>query len=1094
MLRLLGETCLSTSGSRLALAILLAAGTLSTTLPARAEDWPVYNEGDLHFAIFNADYGDTIRFYANVTLTANLPPVRSGNMTINGQGFTLSGNNQYRGLFVQQGAINVAIKDLTITNAKAEGGKGGDARFIVPGNPARGGGGGGGAGLGGALFIGKGANVTVSNVNLQANQARGGNGGALGPLTLSSSWGSSGGGGGYWPIGADGGDGGASVSGGGGAPDGAGGDGSITDGSPGGFGGGGGGSGWCSGSDCPYIPGAGGFGGGSGAGSSGVAEPGGFGGGTGTSNDVSSGGGGGAGLGGAIFVQEGGSLTLAGALNISGNAVAGGDGGRRGGQGNATPGQGIGSGIFLHGNGSFSVAPGAGQTQTISDIIIDQTGAGGTGTDSGSWSLVKNGDGVTVLTGANAYSGGTIVNAGILQGKTSSLRGNITNNASVIFDQAGNDGTFAGNMSGSGALFKRGGGVLSLTGTNTYAAGTRVEEGVLRIASDAKLGAAGTHLNLDGGGGLSASATFASTRPVWLTGARGIVLVDAGETLTLSGVVSESGALVKSGPGDLILSGANTYSGGTTVTGGVLRFANDGNLGAAATGIMLNGGAVGTMTDTPAATSISRNITLASNGGGIDVAAQSQSLSWSGNISGNGGLFKIGAGTLVLTGNNTYAGGTQVAGGTLWVASDAKLGAAGTHVDLNNGALRASETFTSARPVGLLGAGGAILVDANKALTLSGVVRGSGSLTKTGDGTLILTGANAYTGSTTVNAGVLQGNAMSLLGHITNNASVVFDQAANGTYAGNITGLGSLTKIGAGTLILPAAANYAGGTTVSAGALQGTTFSLQGNILNNAAVIFDQGFDGTYAGNMTGSGTLTKNGPGTLTLTGTSSVDGGMTVDAGALLANGSIASSRGLRVNTRATVGGTGILPSTIINGGTLSPGNSIGTINIIGKLTFGAGSIYAVEVSGGTADRASVIGSADLSGGTVDVTFLAGGSVSRNSTILNATRGLGGTKFAGLSDAPLPGFETSLSYDANNVYLVTGTDRTDPELSALNRNQRTVADRALDHFEANGRLPGEFVRLDANGLSAASGEIAAGAIIAGIDSADRFLAVFDG
>ncbi|TPK25983.1 autotransporter-associated beta strand repeat-containing protein, partial [Mesorhizobium sp. B2-5-3] len=991
MLRLLGETCLSTSGSRLALAILLAAGTLSTTLPARAEDWPVYNEGDLHFAIFNADYGDTIRFYANVTLTANLPPVRSGNMTINGQGFTLSGNNQYRGLFVQQGAINVAIKDLTITNAKAEGGKGGDARFIVPGNPARGGGGGGGAGLGGALFIGKGANVTVSNVNLQANQARGGNGGALGPLTLSSSWGSSGGGGGYWPIGADGGDGGASVSGGGGAPDGAGGDGSITDGSPGGFGGGGGGSGWCSGSDCPYIPGAGGFGGGSGAGSSGVAEPGGFGGGTGTSNDVSSGGGGGAGLGGAIFVQEGGSLTLAGALNISGNAVAGGDGGRRGGQGNATPGQGIGSGIFLHGNGSFSVAPGAGQTQTISDIIVDQTGAGGTGTDSGSWSLVKNGDGVTVLTGANAYSGGTIVNAGILQGKTSSLRGNITNNASVIFDQAGNDGTFAGNMSGSGALFKRGGGVLSLTGTNTYAAGTRVEEGVLRIASDAKLGAAGTHLNLDGGGGLSASATFASTRPVWLTGARGIVLVDAGETLTLSGVVSESGALVKSGPGDLILSGANTYSGGTTVTGGVLRFANDANLGAAATGIMLNGGAVGTMTDTPAATSISRNITLASNGGGIDVAAQSQSLSWSGNISGNGGLFKTGAGTLVLTGNNTYTGGTQVAGGTLWVASDAKLGAAGTHVDLNNGALRASETFTSARPVGLLGAGGAILVDANKSLTLSGVVRGSGSLTKTGDGTLILTGANAYTGNITVNAGVLQGNTMSLLAHITNNASVVFDQAANGTYAGNITGLGSLTKIGAGTLILPAAANYAGGTTVSAGALQGTTFSLQGNILNNAAVIFDQGFDGTYAGNMTGTGTLTKNGPGTLTLTGTSSVDGGMTVDAGALLANGSIASSRGLRVNTRATVGGTGILPSTIINGGTLSPGNSIGTINIIGKLTFGAGSIYAVEVSGGAADRASVIGSADLSGGTVDVTFLAGGSVSRNYTILNATGGLG-------------------------------------------------------------------------------------------------------
>ncbi|TPN65710.1 autotransporter-associated beta strand repeat-containing protein, partial [Mesorhizobium sp. B1-1-5] len=316
----------------------------------------------------------------------------------------------------------------------------------------------------------------------------------------------------------------------------------------------------------------------------------------------------------------------------------------------------------------------------------------------GSGQLTKSGDGDLSLSAANTYGGGTTVTGGVLRftndvnlgaaGTAITLNGGAVGTtkdtpAATSIDRkivlAGNGGIdvalhpfiWSGSISGGGRLIKSGDGEFELTGTNTYAAGTRVEEGVLRIASDAKLGAAGTHLNLDGGGGLSASATFASTRPVWLTGARGIVLVDAGETLTLSGVVSESGALVKSGPGDLILSGANTYSGGTTVTGGVLRFANDGNLGAAATGIMLNGGAVGTMTDTPAATSISRNITLASNGGGIDVAAQSQSLSWSGNISGNGGLFKIGAGTLVLTGNNTYAGGTQVAGGTLWVASDA---------------------------------------------------------------------------------------------------------------------------------------------------------------------------------------------------------------------------------------------------------------------------------------------------------------------------------------------------------------------------------------------------------------------------------------
>ncbi|TPM87911.1 autotransporter-associated beta strand repeat-containing protein, partial [Mesorhizobium sp. B2-1-5] len=861
----------STSGSRLALAILLAAGTLSTTLPARAveTDWIVKDEATLRDAISSAQKNDTITFTANVTLSANLPTVQK-DVTIDGGNFTLSGNNQYRGLFVQSGTV--VVNDLTIANAKAQGGRGGDARYggeLYIG----GGGGGGGAGLGGALFVASGANVTVSNVNLQANQAHGGNGGALRPDT--GGW-TSGGGGGYWPTGANGGDAGPVVNGGGGT--GGGGDGAHAferQGHPGGFGGGGGGG--------PNGGGSGGFGGGAGGNGDifhSVAVPGGFGGGNSNGKDPSAGGGGGAGLGGAIFVQEGGSLTLAGALNISGNAVAGGDGGVENGcKGlpispvcGGNPGQGIGSGIFLHGNGSVSTVPSGGQTQTISDIIIDQTGAGGTGADSGSWSLIKNGDGVTVLTGANAYSGGTIVNAGILQGNTSSLQRNITinNNASIFFDQAGS-GTYAGIVSGTGNLWKRGNGEVALTGENTYTGGTRVEGGTLLVASDAKLGKADAHLHLLDGGGLHASETFTSSRPVGLLRGNGVLLVDPGKALTLSGVIGGSGVLVKSGSGDLILSGTNTYSGGTTVSAGALLFTTDASLGAAGSAINLNSGTIGLASDASAQT-VNRPVTI-TNSGGFFVA--SAPLTWSGVISGTGTMVKSGTGTLFLSGNNTYTGATIV--------------------------------------------------------------------------------------------------------------------------------------------------------------------------------------------------------------------------DAGTLVANGSILFSS-LTVNAGATLGGTGSVGSATLAGGTLSPGNSIGTINIIGNLAFGAGSVYAVEVSGSTADRANATGSADLSGGTVDVTFLAGGSVSRNYTILNATGGLGGTKFASLSDTPLPGFETSLSYDANNVYLVTGTDRTDPELSALNRNQRTVADRALDHFEANGRLPGEFVRLDANGLSAASGEIAAGAIIAGIDSADRFLAVFDG
>ena len=87
---------------------------------------------------------------------------------------------------------------------------------------------------------------------------------------------------------------------------------------------------------------------------------------------------------------------------------------------------------------------------------------------------------------------------------------------------------------------------------------------------------------------------------------------------------------------------------------------------------------------------------------------------------------------------------------------------------------------------------------------------------------------------------------------------------------GFITGIGSLTKTGGGTLILSGENSYSTGTTVSAGTLQGTSRSLQGAITNDAAVIFDQSFDGTYAGDMTGTGTLTKNGSGSVILTGTS--------------------------------------------------------------------------------------------------------------------------------------------------------------------------------------------------------------------------------
>ena len=96
------KTCLSTSASRLVLATFLAAGTLVAALPASAAVVNVANEGQLRNAIANAHNGDVINVTANITLSANLPLVKS-NVIINGGNFTLSGNNLYRGLYVEFG-------------------------------------------------------------------------------------------------------------------------------------------------------------------------------------------------------------------------------------------------------------------------------------------------------------------------------------------------------------------------------------------------------------------------------------------------------------------------------------------------------------------------------------------------------------------------------------------------------------------------------------------------------------------------------------------------------------------------------------------------------------------------------------------------------------------------------------------------------------------------------------------------------------------------------------------------------------------------------------------------------------------------------
>ena len=145
-------------------------------------------------------------------------------------------------------------------------------------------------------------------------------------------------------------------------------------------------------------------------------------------------------------------------------------------------------------------------------------------------------------------------------------------------------------------------------------------------------------------------------------------------------------------------------------------------------------------------------------------------------------------------------------------------------------------------------------------------------------------------------------------------------------------------------------------------------------------------------GVISGPGALTLTGGGTLSLGGINTYTGPTTVNAGTLVVNGSIAASSLLSVDPAGSVGGTGTLPSTTINGGTLAPGNSIGTITVQGNFTQNGGT-YQVELSPSAADRVNVSGTATINGGTVQLLAQPGSYANSTTyTIVNATGGVSG------------------------------------------------------------------------------------------------------
>ncbi|MGJ3244036.1 MAG: autotransporter-associated beta strand repeat-containing protein [Opitutales bacterium] len=355
--------------------------------------------------------------------------------------------------------------------------------------------------------------------------------------------------------------------------------------------------------------------------------------------------------------------------------------------------------------------------------------------------------------------------------------------------------------------------------------------------------------------------------------------------LTLSGVIadgSKGDALVKDGSGTVVLSGTNTYTGSTTIEGGALQITADAGLGAApgtATPghlALVGGGLIAEGTFTLSA---NRGIDLGLAGGFIDVTA-GESLTYGGVMDGGIGAFeKRGDGTLILSGTNTYAGATAITGGTLQVSADANLGAApGTatpdHLVFDGGTLNTTSTVTldANRGVRLDTGGGTFDTDGATTLTVDGIIAGNGSLTKQGAGTLVLAATNTFTGSTSVTGGTLQADA----------------DAKFGAAPGSPT---------------------ASALTLDGGTLEATaTFSLDANRgitlgAGNGTVAVDATETLTVGGTVAGSGALTKTGDGTLVLDGTGSYAGGTTLSAGGLdLGNNTSLGSGDLVVSGTST------------------------------------------------------------------------------------------------------------------------------------------------------------------------------------------------
>jgi autotransporter-associated beta strand protein len=504
---------------------------------------------------------------------------------------------------------------------------------------------------------------------------------------------------------------------------------------------------------------------------------------------------------------------------------------------------------------------GAGNT-TISGAITTLTGT-----------LDKDGSGTLILSGANTYTGTTTISAGTLQYGAS----NVISTGDVRVSAAGATLDLAGYSDNIGALtvtdgnVTTGGGDLTLTGTLSMNGGSiATGSGTLVLNDDVTSSSSVTGATISGKLDIgSAIRTFISNG-------------SAVDDMSIPAVIIGTGTLTKTGLGALTLSGANTFSGGVTWSGSNIGTININNASALGTGTFTiknnakinntSGAAITLTTDNAqvwngdfiftgtndlnlgtGAVAMTADVTITVNGGNLTVG---------GVISGAQNLIKSGVGTLTLSGASTYTGSTAINAGILSVSIMADGGVASsigasnntaTNLKLLGGTLKYTGGTASTDRLFTLGTPN-FTIDSSGTGTLTFTNTGSMSTSGTGVRTLILAGSNSG-----------------------NLASVIKDQSGNAT---------SLVKNDTGAWTLSGANTYTGGTTVNAGTLNvnnasalstGTlSASATGNTVNYMLAGDQNIKTATYYN-------LTVSGSGTKTLTGATAVNGALTISAGTL-------------------------------------------------------------------------------------------------------------------------------------------------------------------------------------------------------------------